>query len=417
MSATATKRSTSKQSGATQRSKSKKGAQRRPDLSKLWRELRSPVDLNQQAFRAMLLRADNQVKIADIDGSVMNLDWRYDPGDPVMHGTLSVKPPTTGPKISIHDGHVLRLDLLWGGRWRELWRMRLANSSTALDGTKTFDLNDDAILLQENEYYWHFTKSKKGGHPHGWKCHQVVAEVARRLKIPLGQVAEGKAWITGITGKMTAMQVLQKAYAIERQHTSRRFVIRWEGGRLHITPLRRNPLLYVLGPMLEDGDVGRTARDPKFATAVTVTAMLKGSKGSHKHRKIRVHYHNPKAVAKDGWIHREISGGQVKSHAEAVHKAKRYIAQHSVRKPTLTNLTHRGIALLRRGDAIEVDLKQYGFHGKTGVCFVSAGRWSLNNGDFTMNLSVVFDDPLKTQTKAKRKAKDKATRAAKRAKK
>lgn len=125
---------------------------------------------------------------------------------------------------------------------------------------------------------------------------------------------------------------------------------------------------------------------------------------------------NEKAVARDGFIHKELSGGDVKDRADAIRKAKRYIATHSVRKRTLTSVQHTGIAFLRRGDAIRVSLAEWGFSGAKSICFISSGTWQLSGGDFSMSLDLTFDDPYITP-KAKRKAKDKKTRADKRKKK
>jgi hypothetical protein len=172
--------------------------------------------------------------------------------------------------------------------------------------------------------------------------------------------------------------------------------------------------MYILGPLIENALVTREPRDEKFATAVTVRATLKG-KGSRKRKKIVYRYVNNVAVRQEGFIHRVLSGNDVKDRADAERKAKRYIAKHSVRKRTLENIEHRGIAFLRRGDAMHVSLPDFGFTGKQAICFLTGGTWRLQDGNFTMTVSVGFDDPNKSP-KAKRSAKDKKTRDAKRTK-
>lgn len=397
----------------------RKDRHKKPDLTKIYRRRREPFDLSTQEFRVHLLRPDvpvNRGRVLPIDGAVETLEWRWEPGNPTLLGTLTLERDELGGGVKVHDGHVLRLQVRWGGKWRELWRMRLRDGQETIQGQMRWELADDSMILQESTDWWHFTKSKKHGHPKGWLVHEIVAEVARRYRVPLGKVAKGKHYITDLSGKMTPMQVLQKAYAIEKQSTGHRFVILWKDGKLNVTPLRRNDLLYVLRDEIEDAAVGKEPRDKDFATAVTVSATLRGKKGSRKRSKISVRYVNNKAVAHDGFVHKIVSGGNVKDSAEATAKAKRYIAKHSVRKPTLTQVQHRGIAFLRRGDAIWVSLPQFGFSGPQAICFLASGTWQLAQGDFTMSVDLTFDDPFRVPA-TRRKAKDKKTRATKRAQK
>lgn len=370
-------------------------------------------DISSQRFRAMLLRHDapRGQRITNVDQLTESIEWRAQPGNPVLEGTLQVRPPEVGPRFSLHDGHVLKLDVYWGGRWREVWRMGLYDGQTALDGSRTFEMYDDGRRLQDSEDYWHFTKSKAKGKPKGWKAHEIVREVARRYRIPVGKIAEGTHYITDISGKMSPMQVLQRAYAIERRATGKRFVIRWHNGKLNILPMRRNPLMYVLGDLIESADVGREARDEKFATAVTVRATAKGKK--RKREKIVYRHADEKAIAREGFVHKVIDGADVKDLTDAARKAKRYLLKHARRKRTIAGIEHRGIAFLRRGDAIQVHLPEQHLTGRLGIAFISSGSWRLAGGDFTMSLDVTVDDPYKS-AKNKRKDQDKKTRAKKR---
>lgn len=388
--------------------------QKKPDVSKMYQRTAAPVDLSTQEFRAQLFRADTKGPPLNIDGLITSLEWRALPGDPVLQGTLALQVPDIGPKPAISEGHVLQLSVLWSSKWREVWRMRLYDQAKTISDIQTFELADPGRILQESVDTWHFTKNK--ARKKGWRCHEIVREVARRYRIPLGKIAAGKHYITDIHGEMSPMQVIQKAYAIERRNTGKRFVIRWQNGRLNIVPMRRNPLMYTLSNLIEDATIARDPRDEKFATAVTVRASVKKSGGGRKREKIVVRYINKKAVAKDGFIHRNLSGGDVKTRADAERKAKRYIAKHSKRDRTIQNIQHRGIAFVRRGDGIRVSLPREGFYGKRGIAYISAGTWRISGGDFTMSLDLTVADPYQT-AKTKRKEKDKKTRAAKRKKK
>lgn len=386
-------------------------SQKKPDVSRLYQRQVAPVDLSSQEFRARLIRSNIGGPPLNVDGLITSLEWRAISGDPVLQGTLALQIPDIGPKPKIQEGHVLQLSVLWGGKWREVWRMRLYDQNRTISDTQTFELADSGRILQESTDTWHFTKNK--AHKKGWRCHEIVAEVARRYRIKLGKVAAGKKYITDISGEMSPMQVIQRAYAIERRASGKRFVIRWQNGALNIVPMRRNPLLYTLSYLIEDATIARDPRDEKFATAVTVRASVKKSTGGRKREKIVVRYVDEKAVAKDGFIHKDLGGSNVKTRADAEHKAKRYIAKHGVRKRTIQNIQHKGIAFVRRGDAIRVSLPQEGLYGKNGIAFISAGTWRLSGGDFTMNLDLTVDDPYKS-AKTKRKAQDKKTRSDKR---
>lgn len=395
-----------------QKAKSAHGRTHKPDLTKTYRYRYPDIDLASQRFRATMLRRDIKNGTINVDGITTALEWRSEPGSPVLVGSLTLMEPKAGGPVHIHEGHVLRLEVYWGGKWRELWRMRLDNGQRTLSGGWTFDLADDMQILQENIDNWHFTKSKK--HPKGWRCHEVLREVCRRFRVPVGKVAAGKHFITDISGEMSALQVIQKAYAIERRGSGKRFVMRWQNGKLNVLPMRRNDLLYILNDMIIDATIGKEERDEKFATAVTIRATVKKS-GSKKRKKIVYKYVNEAAVKKEGFVHKTLGGGDVKSVADAEKKAKRHIAKYSVRKRTITGLQHQGIAFIRRGDAMRVSLPQYGFSGKHGVCFVTSGTWSLSGGQFTMALDFTFDDPWPT-AKQKRKDKDSKTRKDKREK-
>ena len=373
------------------------------------------LSIDSQEFRTLLLRQDvpKASRSLPIDGLCENIEWRAEPGDPVLQGTVTMRMPDAGGPVKIHEGHVLKLDVRWGGVWREVWRMGMYDEAKTIGGDRTYQLFDDGRRLQESEDIWHFTKSKKKGKPKGWLCHEVLREVARRYKIKLGKVAKGTHYITDISGKMSPMAVIQRAYAIERRATGKRFVIRWQNGKLNVLPMRRNPLLYVLGPMIEAVEIGKEERDEQFATAVTVRATGKKAKGRKRQKIVYRHLDKP-AIAKEGFVHKILDGGDVKDLADARRKAKRYLLRHSRRKRTITSLQHRGIAFIRRGDAIHVSLPEQGFTGRLGIAFVSSGSWTLSGGDFTMSLDLTIDDPFKT-SKKKRKDKDKKTRDKKRA--
>jgi hypothetical protein len=396
--------------------KKKDKQSRLPNYNRLYRNTAPPLDLASQEFRIDALVPDWIMKdgqrVVPVDGLIETLSWRYEPGNPVLMGDVTLRKPDVGSGIQVDDGYMLRCRVTWFGRLREVWRMRLRDGESSLDGSiLTFTLADDGILLQESEDDWSFTKSKKKGHPYGWKTHDIVREVCRRYRIPVGKIAEGTHWITDLSGRMSPMQVIQKAYAIEKNSTGRRFTIRWEQGKLNVVPLQYNPVMYELGPQIEDATIKRKDRGTDFGTAYTVKASLKT--GAHKRKKISVTWINERAVRTDGFVHRILDGGNVKDRDDALNKAKRTYNQTSKREPLLTGLQHRGIAFLKRGDAIRVLLGEAGIKGNDQICFLVSGSWQLSGGSFTMSVDVSFTDPY-VKTKQARRAADKKKRAEKR---
>lgn len=402
-----------------QRQKSKHGRVRRPNVAQLYSGGKLPYNLGSEDYRLLVYRPDVRTSWPTrIDGVVETVNWREEPGNPVMQGELHLQKPDLGTGLTIHDGHVLRLDCLWGGNWREVWRLRLYDGEKTPGGLWGFQLADDGRLLQESEDDWHYTKSKAGGKPNGWLCHEILVDVARRYRVPLGTVAQGTKYITDLDLKgASPMRVLQRAYAIERRATGRRFVIRWTHGKLNILPLTRNPLLFTFADTIEDAIVRKAERGDQFATALTVRATAK-KPGSRKRQKIVHQLVNEGAVRREGFVHKQLKPDDVKDLADAIKKGKRYMQEHSVRAVQLENLQHRLVPFVRRGDAIRVQVDGFQFRDKKGaltqgICYVGATNCSLSGGDGTMSLDVTLTDPYKP-TKEDRKKQDKAKRTTKR---
>ena len=383
-------------------------SQHRPDLAKVYRRRVQALDLNSLRWRTQLLRpAVIRPHGATIDPLIESLTWRYEPGDPVMHGELGLRQRTHWDGARIAQGDTLRLDVFWFGRWTECWRMMLRDPQDQLASGVTFTLDEPTVILQESRDDFHYVKSKKGGHPNGWRCDQIVRDVAKRYHIKLGRVAKGRRQIHSLSyDGYSPLQIIQRAYALERAETGHRYVIRYRNGRLEILPMRRNPLLYALSDQIQDGLLGLTERGDGFATAYTARATIKDGK---KTKKVSVVVQDKDAVRKYGFIHRVPRLGDVKDVTHARNEARRRLNKHAQRKRTLTGVTHPAIPLIYRGDAIEVSVPSRGLTGAQAIGFISAGTWSLSSGEAVMSLDLTFDDPFVTTTKA-RKAKDKATR-------
>lgn len=380
-----------------------------PDLTKHYNRAVEDLDLNSLEYATTLLRPKGvEPHRAEIDHLITSLEWRYDAGDPVMHGSLTLDPKREWDGIKISAGDTLLLKCKWFGKWTEVWRMRLANESDSLAGAVTYDLEDPLEVLQASTDDWHYAKSAKAGKPNGWLCHEIVRDVAKRYKIPLGRVATGSRRIHSLSyDDYSPLAIIQRAYALERAYSGHRFVIRWDGGKLNVLPMRRNPLLYVLSVQLEDALLGLEERGDDFATALSANVAIKS--GKNKPRKVTVRVSNAAAIRREGFVHRNFDLTDTKDEGAARTELKRQLNKVSLRKRTVTGVRHPLIPFIRRGDAIQVSIPSRGVVGAKAVCFVSAGTWSLSGGSGTMSLDVTFDDPYSTSSAA-RKAKDKAAR-------
>lgn len=398
--------------GAKQRAQSPHGRAHAPDPKAVHRNA-ADLQLDTIEFRTQLLRPSGvKPHSIDVEHLIESISWRYEEGNPTLLGDLTLDPRQQWGGLRVSEGDTLKLDVKWFGRWQELWRMLLRDMEDQLASGVSFALTDPLVVLQESLDDWHFAKTKRGGHPNGWRCHDILKEVARRYRIPVGKVAKGKRQIHSLVlDDASPLQVIQRAYALEKSSTGHRFVIRWQNGKLNVLPMRRNPLMYVLSDLIEDGALGLEERGEDYATAGTVRATVKGGKG--KPRKITVTAQNAAAVRKGGFVHKNIDVGDVKDEADAREKLKRRLIKVSQRKRTLTGLQHPGIPFIRRGDAITVPIPTRGLTQARSVCWVAAGSWTLSGGDFQMSLDLTYDDPYAT-TSAARKAKDKKTRAKKR---
>lgn len=400
--------------GATQRKKSKKAKQKQPNLLKYYAHHYQPLELDSQEFRIKLIRPDS----FDIwlDPLVLTIEWSEDPGDPITKGTLSLNHPFPGdPHPDIHDGHRAEVYVTWGGKWVLLETLDVMEPESGTLGSWDFDLASPGQVLQQSTDDWNF-KSTKKHKPHGWTCDEIAVEVARQYRIPLGRIVKGKYRIKHLSGQnISPVSMIQKAYALEQSHGGAKFIMRWVKGRLNITSLRRNPLLYTLGVQLTAALVGRKARDAQFATAVTVHGSSKAAHGKKGHKVKRLVV-NERAVKQYGFIHKKVSSGQVKDAASAETFGKRYIARHSHRKRVVSSVEHPGIAFIHRGDAVQVPLPDEGLTGAESVLFVAHIVKRVSGGIFTMSLDLEVSDPV-FQAEQERKKQDATKRKKERAKK
>jgi hypothetical protein len=216
---------------------------------------------------------------------------------------------------------------------------------------------------------------------------------------------------------VSPLEVIRQAVEKEQRYTGRRFLIVWRYRRdgsfgLHVVHPQRNLTLYTLGPQIMDATI-ENSRHANMATAVVAVGTTKkgknGKRVTYKHREVAA-----ELVAKFGYIEKRYRvKGNVDGRAEVVKEAKAYLAEHVKQVRKLTGLQHPGIAFLRRGDTVQVELPEHHITGKHGTMWVTSVTHRLVPGEYTMTIDFQSRDPLDPATL--KKERDAALRARKRA--
>lgn len=426
------KREQKKRERQKQRTRERNRQRRDRNVLRLYKDKRPDLPLGKFEFRFVVLRAKNKkltkFRRIEISDQVESCNW-LDEGV-VLTGQVVVRTPEHDRDHSaVRDGDMIKCEVRWGGKWREIWRMRVwASSETISDGTVTLDLYDDLRNLEVSKISVEYTKTKKGKHKKGWRASEIVADLAKRFRFKLGKVAKGKRKITDLTmDKVSGIDPIIKAYKLEQEETGKQYVLRWKNGKLNVLPLRRQKLLYTLKDQIREAIIGH-ARDEKFFTALKATANL--SKGDSKKKdKIETTVLHREAVKRYGYIEHEWEcNREVDSKAQLIKLAKRKISK-SVRKRTLDEIqiSHSGIPFIRKGDAIRVLLPAYGFKdkprpqsiykgGHKSILFVKSASHSIVAGDYTMDLTLGIEDPYAEMLEDVREKRDEKRREEKRQK-
>lgn len=371
------------------------------------------LQLADQDFRFIILRPDRTN--FPITALVESAEWR-DEGNslgflneiPVLRGEMTLrKPAYSDPlsKIQITDGYVVLCQVNWGGRWRECWRMRIQQTATGVgDGTLTLTLADDLALLAKSRYDYKF-KQGKTSHKKGYRYWEIVRAVCRQSKVRLDtKMPKGHRWIKNFSQKqISPLEAIRQAVQMEEDWTGRPHLIYWRDNRIHIKPLRRNPLLYILSNQLRAADI-TVGRKAQAFTSVTATGKGKVTKKKNgESKKVTKKYArdavNRKAVKRFGLIHGQVNlGDHIDSQDEMKKLTKRALAKAIRPHRVLENVSHYGIALVRRGDAVKVLLPEEGIQGRSAILFVASVTHNLTGGDYTMDLTLTLIDPSDPNT-------------------
>jgi hypothetical protein len=386
-------------------------------------------DAGSQEFRFRVLQPAGTTDVTDLLESV---EWR-DEGNALNLNTLPVlrgsatwhrHDPDIHDKavVQLGDGDRLRCDVKWLGKWEPLWQMRVVKppeTDVAEGSVNAAELADDLYIATESEGRFRYRAGKKKKRS-GWLYHEIVRDVCRRYRIPVGPLVQGTKRIKHFDPEgqpISPLEAIRQVVELEQKYTGRRYIICWRPDRkgrfcLQVVHPVRNPYLYTLREELRSATASPVARAER-ATAVVATGTTK--KGKHgKRRKIVRRVVNRRAIRRYGYIEKRFRvPGSVTGASEVVREAKAHLAKELKLVRNLTNVTHTGIAFVRRGDVVRVSIPEEGFKGAAGVLFITSVTHSLSGSDYTMSLDLTWRDPLDpAKVKAER---EKALRARKRA--
>lgn len=356
-------------------------------------------DLGAQEFRFIAIRPDERAKqTVVIDPLVESAEWREEGGVdgnaiPILRGSVTLrKPHPDEPQINLHHGHRFRCDVRWGDAWKEVWTMRAYKPVLQVgDGSWQFELADDLLLLSRSEENFRYRKGKKT-HRRGWRGDQIIADIARRFGVRCDCVRMRLYHKNFDEQGISPLEAIRKVVAAETEHTGQRLNIVWRNSRVTIVKPRRNPTIYKLQDQITAAQI-EVNHSAQMATAYRARgSQKKGKKGKRRKKFKRLVAHR-EMVRKYGYVQRPVTiKGSIDSRRELIDKAKRKLAK-SAKPVKKIEVSHYGIAFIRRMDAVQVEIPQEGYTGSKGVLWVQSVAHSLSSGTYTMDLTFRYEDP------------------------
>lgn len=378
----------------TQHARTGTGRQRSDAPKNYWTAPSPAVQFGREKFRIWWVPGTGPRQ--RIDDHVETLSW--DDATAALTGTIQFRDPGVGsiPDIGWGDEVMVECSLTGELNFTELWRMRIVEPFRDFTATtRTFQLVNALGWLARSTDDFKYAKDK--AHPNGWLAHEIVLDLAKKYRVPVGVIAMTTHRIKKLV-KLSAspLDVIALAYKREKQYTHKRFVVSCDHGKLNITPLVHSPTLLQLGPTLISASL-QQQMPPEFATSVIVRAQGTVQKGKDKKGKKRtgkskivVVVGSESAIARYGFIQREVWAYDADTVAEARDAGQRHLVLIGKPDNTLT-LTHPGLPQIRRGDAIRALLPDVALRQ---IIFVSEARHQLTGSDYTTELSVTFSDPF-----------------------
>lgn len=354
-------------------------------------------------WRATAIQAGGARDTIDIESAT------WDDVTAILTGTVTCRDATFGKKQPrMGQGDRVMLECDEGAGFKEVWTMRVGKPTlTASNSQRSFEMANDLDLLNRSQEQFIFHSDRQ--HPHGWRSDQIILKICQDYRVPIDPgrgLVKGHLMPWGTAGHPNRMNMngspldmIRNVVKWERRGHGTRLVIRYDNEHLSVLPLKRSKDLLALGPTLIEAQL-ESLLAPEFASAVmfrantdlTDTISQNDSKGRKKVKPSKTHIlvESPASVRRFGYVRRVVFSPDAASTAEMLQQAQLWLA--TVAKPLNTvTLTLKGIPHLKRGDAIQLAIGDWGLRHQ--VVFVNQIHHSLTANDYTMTVQCIFDDP------------------------
>lgn len=396
---------------AATKKKSNRASTRENATVDLWTRPTTPLHFGREQFRFRLYRTTRRLPTVDIDPWVESVNWER--AGSVRTGELNFRRPLGQHSASmIAAGDEIRCELdTWGtnGPWRTLWQQSVTTPSDQIkDGIVALTLASPLNPLAKSKAAFKFKKNK--AKPTGWDAREITLAVCKRFRVPVGSLPEATFRNHSLVEKsLSPLDMITRAWSLERKHTGRRFDIDISKGNLTVTEMREPLYMQLLGAAIADATISESLAGVASAVVANVTHKAKGSR---KARKLAVKVTDPGRLARYGYIVKTVTAPKSVESVAALRKwAKERLARTFRAKRTVT-FTHPGLPLVDRGDALRLYLPEVDFHQ---VVFVTTVSHNLSAGSYTMDVTIGFDDPWRADQRKARVQKKKDAAAARRA--
>jgi hypothetical protein len=376
-----------KDTGAAQRRKSAKAAQRRAKLLPTGR--RRMFDYEIADFRVRWTGPTG--KWTDVSSLTTGIGW--DDSSSRVTGDVTLQRQATDT-VRLEQGDRLEIRTSVGGAaFTPYLTMRVVEPAESIEsGTTSAQLETELAVLDRFKQDWQF--QKKGAHKAGWLAHQMAAFVCDEAGVKAISLVRGKVRQTLTKRNASATSIIVAAYARERKSSGNRFIIETRSGGVVVRTPKRGGDVPVYGPLVRTCTI--TRRWPKdFATIL----VARGRVGK---RQVKITVPNRKLVERYGKILAKTSFGTASSQSLLRRRALRDLARRSMMEKEVT-FTHPGVLTLRRGDQIKLEVPGYTF-GQ--AMFVKAIQHTASAGEHEMTVTCTFTDPIPDTEGDKIKAKN-----------
>lgn len=391
--------------GREQRRTTATAKARTPDLSKWYNTALPPQHPGDYQFRLDLLRPG--LTPFRLDKMVDTLGWTDE--TTVLTGSLSAyRPDPEKPAtLPLGRGDLVRCTVKWAAQAYRLWTMRVQAPQPELDtGNTSVTLQDDMALLDSSKLDWFFRKSK--AKKFGYTADEITIAVAQRLGVGIDTLPKGTQRFALVERNMTGLAVLKAAWSKEKTATGVGYVIRLRNGKLQIVPIRRNPLLYVLGPQIQTALLTQKTGSKVPTTVLEGHGHIGKGKGA---QKVSYTEYDRSVVDTLGYVHQVKQYGEVRSHADLRAQVKLDYAA-GIRVNDLITVDHAGIPFIYRGDGTQLKLPGEGYKGAQSFVYCTRAAHTVQAATYTTEWDFTLTDPFLAQQESEQKAA--AARATKR---